>query len=64
MLFRDAGRNQAARRVAIDYAHVHHELHKSTATLEPRNGLIEASDGKREIESAVEHSAVFTRRPD
>jgi transposase len=33
-LFRDGGRNQAARRAAIDYAHVHHELHKSTATLE------------------------------
>ena len=33
-LFRDAGRNQAARRATIDYAHVHHELHKSTATLE------------------------------
>jgi len=35
LLFRDSGRNQAARRAAIDYAHVHHELHKSTATLEP-----------------------------
>jgi len=34
LLFRDSGRNQAARRAAIDYAHVHHELHKSTATLE------------------------------
>jgi len=34
LLFRDCGRNQAARRAAIDYAHVHHELHKSTATLE------------------------------
>jgi transposase len=34
LLFRDAGRNQGARRAAIDYAHVHHELHKSTATLE------------------------------
>jgi len=28
------GSNQAARRTALDYAHVHHELHKSTATLE------------------------------
>ena len=34
LLFRDAGRNEAARRAAIDYAHVHQELHKSTATLE------------------------------
>jgi transposase len=34
LLFRNAGSNQAARRAAIDYAHVHHELHKSTATLE------------------------------
>lgn len=32
-LFRDGGRNKAACRSAIDYAHVHHELHKSTATL-------------------------------
>jgi transposase len=32
-LFRDGGRNKAACRAAIDYAHVHHELHKSTATL-------------------------------
>ncbi|HYO97127.1 MAG TPA: IS21 family transposase [Polyangiaceae bacterium] len=33
-LFRDGGRNQGVRRAPIDYAHVHHELHKSTATLE------------------------------
>ena len=37
LLFRDCGRNQAARRAAIDYAHVHHELHKSTAS-NPRGG--------------------------
>ncbi len=34
LLYCDAGRNQPARRAAIDYGHVHHELHKSTATLE------------------------------
>ena len=34
LLFRDVGCNQAARRAGIDYAHVHHELHKSTTTLE------------------------------
>jgi transposase len=33
MLFRDGGRNEGKRRAPIDYAHVHHELHKSTATL-------------------------------
>src|SRR6188768_252636 len=33
-IFRNVGSNQAARRTALDYAHVHHELHKSTATLE------------------------------
>ena len=27
-LYRDDGRNKAARRAPIDYAHVHHELHK------------------------------------
>jgi len=31
-LYREADRNQPARRAPIDYAHVHHELHKSTAT--------------------------------
>ena len=33
-LYRDGGRNKAARRAPIDYAHVHHELHKSTATMQ------------------------------
>jgi transposase len=33
LLFRDGGRNEGARRAPIDYAHVHQELHKSTATL-------------------------------
>lgn len=33
-LFRDEGRHEGARRAVIDYAHVHHELHKSTATLQ------------------------------
>jgi transposase len=32
-LYRYAQRNEGARRAPIDYAHVHHELHKSTATL-------------------------------
>jgi len=34
LLFRDGGRNQGVRRAPINYAHVHNELHKSTATLE------------------------------
>jgi len=38
LLFRDAGRNQAARRAAIDYAYVHHELHKSALSV-PRNAV-------------------------
>jgi transposase len=33
-LYRDGGRNNAARRAPIDYAHVHDELHKSTATMQ------------------------------
>ena len=28
LLFRDGGRNEAATRAAIDYAHVHDELHR------------------------------------
>lgn len=33
-LYRDAGRNEGARRAPIDYVYVHYELHKSTATLQ------------------------------
>lgn len=33
-LYRDDGRNEGARRAVINYAYVHHELHKSTATLQ------------------------------
>jgi transposase len=34
MLFRDGGRNVAATRAAIDYGHVHSELHKHGVTLQ------------------------------
>jgi transposase len=34
LLFRDGGRNKPATRASIDFGYVHHELHKSTATLE------------------------------
>ncbi|HEX4334931.1 MAG TPA: hypothetical protein VH062_03395 [Polyangiaceae bacterium] len=33
-LYRDGGRNKVARRAPVDYAHVHDELHKSTATMQ------------------------------
>lgn len=33
-LFRDEGRNEGALRASINYAHVHQELHRSTATLQ------------------------------
>jgi hypothetical protein len=34
MLFRDGGRNVAATRAAIDYGHVHSELHRDGVTLQ------------------------------
>jgi len=34
LMYRDGGRNQAASRASIDYAHVHRELHRTGVTLQ------------------------------
>src|SRR5690606_16964785 len=34
LMYRDGGRNAAASRASIDYAHVHRELHRTGVTLQ------------------------------
>jgi transposase len=52
LLFRDAGRNVAAVRAAIDYAHVHREMHRTGVTLqllwgEYQEAVVARSDGTK-----------------